>query len=142
MVFGRLLLPADFDRSLADFKHFPGWNRRKTHIRLAAPAFRWPDRAHGVGTAFALTMTRPMVYWAPIPHFYQPPTQFPAVLKRICDESYRPLIAPLGECERVQATVNINGSLTQMLLDCGHHDVVARLRQIAANRRIEFSGRC
>ena len=48
------------------------------------------------GTAFAVTLVRPMVYWAPILHLYQPPTQFPAVLKRICDESYRPLIALLG----------------------------------------------
>ena len=29
-----------------------------------------------------------MVYWAPILHFYQPPTQFPTVRKRICDESH------------------------------------------------------
>ena len=58
-----------------------------------------------------------MVFWAPILHFYQPPTQFPAVLKRICDESYRPLIALLDEFERARATVNINGSLTTMLMD-------------------------
>lgn len=93
-----------------------------------------------VGTAFAVTLARPMVYWAPILHFYQPPTQFPAVLKRICDESYRPLIALLGEFERAQATVNINGSLTQMLLDCGHWDIVDGLRRLAEDGRIEFLG--
>ena len=81
-----------------------------------------------------------MVYWAPILHFYQPPTQFPAVLKRICDESYRPLIALLGEFERARATVNINGSLTQMLLDCGHQDIVDGLRRLAEGGRIEFLG--
>jgi predicted glycosyl hydrolase (DUF1957 family) len=81
-----------------------------------------------------------MVYWAPILHFYQPPTQFPAVLKRICDESYRPLIKLLGEFERARATVNINGSLTQILADCGHQDVIDGLRRLAADDRIEFLG--
>lgn len=81
-----------------------------------------------------------MVYWAPILHFYQPPTQFPAVLKRICDESYRPLIALLGEFEQARATVNINGSLTQMLVDCGHQDIVDGLRRLAEDGRIEFFG--
>lgn len=81
-----------------------------------------------------------MVYWAPILHFYQPPTQFPAVLKRICDESYRPLIALLAEFEHSRATVNINGSLTEMLLTCGHEDVVAGLRRLAEQGRVELLG--
>jgi hypothetical protein len=81
-----------------------------------------------------------MVYWAPILHFYQPPTQFASVLKRIRDESYRPLIAMLGEFEHARATININGSLTQMLLDCGHQDVVDGLRGLAESGRIEFLG--
>lgn len=81
-----------------------------------------------------------MIIWAPVFHFYQPPTQFPAVLKKICHESYRPLIELLGEFERARATVNINGSLTQMLLDCGAQDVVDGLRRLAENGRIELLG--
>ncbi len=81
-----------------------------------------------------------MIVWAPVFHFYQPPTQFPAVLKKICHESYRPLIELLGEFERARATVNINGSLTQMLLDCGAQDVVDGLRRLAESGRIEFLG--
>jgi alpha-amylase/alpha-mannosidase (GH57 family) len=81
-----------------------------------------------------------MIVWAPIFHFYQPPTQFPAVLKKICHESYRPLIELLGEFERARATVNINGSLTQMLLDCGAQDVVDGLRRLAESGRIELLG--
>ena len=81
-----------------------------------------------------------MIIWAPIFHFYQPPTQFPAVLKKICAESYRPLIDLLGEFERARATVNINGSLTQMLLDCGAQDVVDGLRGLAERGRIELLG--
>lgn len=81
-----------------------------------------------------------MIAWAPIFHLYQPPTQFPAVLKKICHESYRPLIELLGEFERGRATVNINGSLTQMLLDCGAEDVVSGLRRLAESGRIELLG--
>lgn len=81
-----------------------------------------------------------MIVWAPVFHFYQPPTQFPAVLKKICHESYRPLIELLGEFERARATVNINGSLTQMLIDCGHQDVINGLRQLAEVGRIELLG--
>ena len=81
-----------------------------------------------------------MIYWAPVLHFYQPPTQFPAVLKRICRESYRPLIDLLGEFTRTRATVNINGALTEMLLDSGHDDVIDGLRRLAEAGRIELLG--
>lgn len=81
-----------------------------------------------------------MIAWAPVFHFYQPPTQFPDVLKKICRESYRPLIELLSEFERARATVNINGSLTQMLLDCGGEDVVSGLRRLAESGRIELLG--
>ena len=81
-----------------------------------------------------------MIYWAPVLHFYQPPTQFPAVLKRICKESYRPLIDLLGEFTRARATVNINGALTEMLLDSGHDDVIDGIRRLAEAGRIELLG--
>ena len=81
-----------------------------------------------------------MIYWAPVLHFYQPPTQFPAVLKRVCQESYRPLIDLLGEFTRARATVNINGALTEMLLDSGHDDVIDGLKRLADGGRIELLG--
>ena len=125
---------------LPDFRHFAIRLRPKAHM----PGTKAPSVGVNVlekrGTPFAPLALGPMVYWAPILHFYQPPTQFPAVLKRICDESYRPLIALLGEFERGRATVNINGSLTEMLLNCGHEDVVAGLRRLAEQGRIELLG--
>ena len=81
-----------------------------------------------------------MIYWAPVLHFYQPPTQFPAVLKRVCQESYRPLIDLLGEFTRARATVNINGALTEMLAECGHDDVIDGLKRLATAGRIELVG--
>ena len=81
-----------------------------------------------------------MIYWAQVLHFYQPPTQDPSVLHRICDESYRPLIRVLLQYPHARVTVNICGVLTEMLHDCGQDDVVDGLGQLAERGQIEFTG--
>ncbi len=81
-----------------------------------------------------------MIYWAQLLHFYQPPTQVPSVLKRICDESYRPLLQVFEEFPNARVTINFNGVLTDMLMDCGHKDVIDGLRGLAENGQIEFTG--
>ena len=65
-----------------------------------------------------------MIYWAQLFHFYQPPTQLPPVLDKICNESYRPLLEVFRQYPGARVTVNINGVLTEMLRDCGHQDVI------------------
>jgi alpha-amylase/alpha-mannosidase (GH57 family) len=81
-----------------------------------------------------------MIYWAQLLHFYQPPTQVPSVLKKICDESYRPLLKVFEEYPNAQATINFNGVLTDMLIDCGHRDVIEGLRKLAESGQLEFTG--
>jgi alpha-amylase/alpha-mannosidase (GH57 family) len=81
-----------------------------------------------------------MIYWAQLLHFYQPPTQVPLMLKRICDESYRPLLHVFEEYPNARVTINFNGVLTDMLMDCGHKDVVDGLRSLAENGQLEFTG--
>ncbi len=81
-----------------------------------------------------------MIYWAQLLHFYQPPTQAPSVLKKICDESYRPLLQVFEEYPDARVTINFNGVLTDMLIDCGHGDVIDGLRSLAENGQIEFTG--
>jgi alpha-amylase/alpha-mannosidase (GH57 family) len=81
-----------------------------------------------------------MIYWAQLLHFYQPPTQVPSVLKRICDESYRPLLKVFEEYHDARLTVNFNGVLTDMLMDCGHEDIVEGYRNLAGRGQIEFTG--
>jgi alpha-amylase/alpha-mannosidase (GH57 family) len=81
-----------------------------------------------------------MIYWAQLLHFYQPPTQSPSVLRKICDESYRPLIRVFLQYPQARVTVNINGALTEMLHDCGHDDIIDGLRQLAKKGQIEFTG--
>ena len=81
-----------------------------------------------------------MIYWAQLLHFYQPPTQVPSVLKKICDESYRPLLKVFEEYPNARVTVNFNGVLTDMLIDCGHKDVIDGLRSLGENGQLEFTG--
>ena len=81
-----------------------------------------------------------MVYWAQLFHFYQPPTQIPSVLEKICNESYRPLLQVFREHPSAKATVNINGVLTEMLKNCGHMDVIEGLRELAEKGQIEITG--
>jgi len=81
-----------------------------------------------------------VIYWAQLLHFYQPPTQVPSVLNRICDESYRPLLRVFDEYPNARLTVNFNGVLTDMLMDCGHKDIIEGFRNLAERGQIEFTG--
>ncbi len=81
-----------------------------------------------------------MIYWAPLLHFYQPPTQTNSMLMRISNESYRPLVDVFEEFPHARVTVNINGVLTEMLGQCGYSDVLDKLRKLASQGRIEFTG--
>ena len=81
-----------------------------------------------------------MIYWAPLLHFYQPPTQLPAVLDRICDECYRPLLDLLAGSKGARATCNVSGSLTELLQQQKHGDVLDRFRALAEAGQIELTG--
>lgn len=81
-----------------------------------------------------------MTYWAQLLHFYQPPTQSHGILKKVADESYRPLLAVLGDHENARIAVNIQGVLTELLLEHGMADVVDSFTELAERGRIEFVG--
>jgi alpha-amylase/alpha-mannosidase (GH57 family) len=81
-----------------------------------------------------------MICWAQLLHFYQPPTQLPSVLEKICQESYRPLLDVFLQYPTAKATVNINAVLTEMLRDQGHSDIIQGFVKLAKRRQIEFTG--
>jgi alpha-amylase/alpha-mannosidase (GH57 family) len=81
-----------------------------------------------------------VIYWAQLLHFYQPPTQVPSVLNKICNESYYPLLRVFEEYSNARLTVNFNGVLTDMLMDCGHKDIIEGFRNLAEMGQIEFTG--
>src|SRR3989304_317567 len=52
------------------------------------------ERAGSIGiTGRMMDSTSSPLVWAPFLHLYQPPTQLPAVLKKIAEESYVPLVS-------------------------------------------------
>jgi len=81
-----------------------------------------------------------MTAWAQLLHFYQPPTQTHEILRKVADESYRPLIQVIREHENARLAVNVNGVLTEMLLDHGLADVVKGLSELAERGQLEFTG--
>ena len=81
-----------------------------------------------------------MIYWAPLLHFYQPPTQVHWVLKKVYRESYRPLVKLFQELPHAKVTVNINGILSELLDDHGMSDVITGLRKLAERGQIELTG--
>lgn len=79
-----------------------------------------------------------MIYWAPLLHFYQPPTQSHDTLAKICEESYRPLVKVFKEHPESRITVNMCGVLTEMLSNHGYRDIVAGLRELGERGQVEF----
>lgn len=80
------------------------------------------------------------IYWGSLLHFYQPPIQIPEILRKVVDESYRPLIDVFRQQPHAKASVNINGVLTEMLFESGYQDVIDGLRELAERGQIEFVG--
>ena len=81
-----------------------------------------------------------MIYWAPLLHFYQPPTQSHAVLAKVCEESYRPLVRVFKEHPESRITVNMCGVLTEMLADHGYQDILRGLEKLGQAGQVEFTG--
>jgi hypothetical protein len=80
------------------------------------------------------------IYWGSLLHFYQPPIQIPEVLRKVVDESYRPLIEVFAQHPHARASVNINGVLTEMLYESGYSDVIEGLKELALRGQVEFVG--
>jgi len=81
-----------------------------------------------------------MIYWAPLLHFYQPTNQVHWVLRKVCEESYRPLVKLFHELPHAKVTVNINAALTELLDEHGMVDVIKGLRDLCEKGRLEFTG--
>lgn len=78
--------------------------------------------------------------WVNFLHFYQPFNQMPDILERIVNESYRKIIQGLKENPKAKMTININGSLTELLVKYDYLDVIDNLKQLAQKGQIEFTG--
>ncbi|MHA1124096.1 MAG: hypothetical protein ACTSSB_00265 [Candidatus Heimdallarchaeota archaeon] len=73
-------------------------------------------------------------------HIYQPPTQKPKILKQIIKESYRPLLQLLQNNPQAQLTLNINGSLTELLMLYEEETILALLTDLVSKEQIDLIG--
>lgn len=80
-----------------------------------------------------------MLYLGLLLHFYQPPGQLAPVLRRIVEESYRPLLRVFNAHPNARASFNINAVLTEMLDDHGYQDVLASISALTQTGRVELT---
>lgn len=78
--------------------------------------------------------------WANFLHFYQPPTQKPYWVKRVTDESYRPILRGMLEHPSSRTTMNISSILVELWEQNGAADVIDLVRQLLKAGRIELTG--
>jgi len=79
------------------------------------------------------------MYWANFLHIYQPANQMPDILKRIVNESYRPILKSLKGNPHAKITLNINAVLTELLFKKGYIDIIDDLRLLGSKGQIEFT---
>ena len=80
------------------------------------------------------------VYFSFLFHIYQPPTQIPPVIKQVVKESYLPVIEALKNHPVAKITLNINGTLTEQLMDFGYDGLINDIAGLASKGQIEFTG--
>ena len=80
------------------------------------------------------------IYWAPLLHAYQPPTQDPSVLRKIDKECYKPLFSMLEEHDNVKICLNINGILIELLREYGLDDTVEQVKNLVVEQKLEILG--
>jgi predicted glycosyl hydrolase (DUF1957 family) len=81
-----------------------------------------------------------VVYFAFLLHIYQPPVQIAPVVKKIVNESYRPLLDALRTHPDAKISFNINGTLTEQLADYGYQDLIEGITTLASRGQIDFTG--
>ena len=73
-----------------------------------------------------------MIYWAPLLHFYQPPTQFREVTRSIIQSCYSPLFSLIRKYPAVRLTINTPASFWEQVTAAGagslQEDLVAAVR--------------
>ena len=80
------------------------------------------------------------IYWAPLLHVYQPPTQELEILKKINKECYRPLFSVIENYDNAKFSLNINGCLIDLLYEYGMADTMDLLKNLVSENKIEILG--
>lgn len=79
------------------------------------------------------------MYWANFLHLYQPAGQIKEIFDKVANESYRPLVQSLLDNPSIKLTININGALSEQLIEHGYQDIIEGLRLASERGQIEFT---
>jgi predicted glycosyl hydrolase (DUF1957 family) len=80
-----------------------------------------------------------MITWINFLHIYQPPTQTKEIINKVVDESYRFILDLLRRHPDWRLTMNITGSLLELLDEYGHKDIIDAFKKHWQNGRIELT---
>ena len=75
-------------------------------------------------------------------HFYQPASQQKDILQAVVEQCYRPVFIKLAKLTKASITININGSLLELLDKFGYRDLLADLRTSVESGDVEITGSC
>lgn len=78
--------------------------------------------------------------WANFLHFYQPPTQKSYWVKRITQESYRPILQGMLAHPNSRTTMNISSILVELWEQNEAGDVIDMVRELLKRGQIELTG--
>ena len=80
------------------------------------------------------------ITWINFLHIYQPPTQTPEVLEKVTKESYENVLRLLETYPTFKITLNMSGSLIELLVKNGREDVLKKFRKFVENGQVELVG--
>lgn len=79
-----------------------------------------------------------MLKWVNILHLHQPPHQDESVLRTITEESYSLILSLLNKYPNLKLSINISGSLIELLQEHGLQHILEGLHSYAKEGRIEL----
>lgn len=78
--------------------------------------------------------------WINFLHLYQPPTQSKEIFDGIAKESYFLIIKLLEDFPKLKLTINLSGSLVELMEKSGHEEILKKFANFAWSGRIEIVG--
>ncbi|MHA1278909.1 MAG: hypothetical protein ACTSQI_11150 [Candidatus Helarchaeota archaeon] len=81
-----------------------------------------------------------MIYWALLLHVYQPPFQNLDILQKVNDEAYSKLMDVFLSYPQSKITLNINGSLTELLYNYKFDDTIEKIKELSQNNQLKYTG--
>lgn len=80
------------------------------------------------------------IMWINFLHIYQPPTQSLNIVKKVANESYELIIELLKKYPSLKLTLNISGSLIELLTEASLTHILEDIKKLSEEGRIELVG--